>query len=216
MSFGKEIDIIQKFEKKYAKIELMICTTYGNFLYLCNRKRKHKTKNVIIMKRIILLSLMALMTIASFGRKRVENVTVVADTIFYAENMSNVASAEQASYYRLLMTTGTGLNKQDVFKDYYVDGNLRAEGGYTFIDLGNDRNTIFNGEVTTYYKNGKEKWHGKYVNGKREGYFTLQLREGGVAVVQFKNGKSVHDFFTVTYKDGTMEKKPLSDIRSLM
>ena len=34
-----------------------------------------------------------------------------------------------------------------------------------------------------YYKNGKEKWHGNYVNGKREGYFTLQLREGGVAVV---------------------------------
>ena len=49
------------------------------------------------MKRIILLSMMALMTIASFGRKHVENVTVVADTIFYAENMSNVASSAQAS-----------------------------------------------------------------------------------------------------------------------
>ena len=168
------------------------------------------------MKRIILLSMMALMTIASFGRKHVENVTVVADTIFYAENMSNVASSAQSSYYRLLMTTGTGLNKKDVFKDYYMNGNLRAEGGYSFIDLGNDRNTIFNGEVTTYYKNGKEKWHGKYVNGKREGYFTLQLREGGVAVVQFKNGKSVHDFFTVTYKDGKMEKKPLSEISAFM
>ena len=168
------------------------------------------------MKRIILLSMMALMTIASFGRKHVENVTVVPDTIFYAENMSNVASSAQASYYRLLMTTGTGLNKKDVFKDYYMNGNLRAEGGYSFVDLGNDRNTIFNGEVTTYYKNGKEKWHGKYVNGKREGYFTLQLREGGVAVVQFKNGKSVHDFFTVTYKDGKMEKKPLSEISAFM
>lgn len=168
------------------------------------------------MKRIILLSMMALMTIASFGRKHVENVTVVADTIFYAENMSNVASSAQASYYRLLMTTGTGLNKKDVFKDYYMNGNLRAEGGYSFVDLGNDRNTIFNGEVTTYYKNGKEKWHGKYVNGKREGYFTLQLREGGVAVVQFQNGKSVHDFFTVTYKDGKMEKKPLSEISAFM
>ena len=168
------------------------------------------------MKRIILLSIMALMTIASFVRKHVETVTVVADTIFYAENMSNVASSAQASYYRLLMTTGTGLNKKDVFKDYYMNGNLRAEGGYSFIDLGNDRNTIFNGEVTTYYKNGKEKWHGKYVNGKREGYFTLQLREGGVAVVQFKNGKSVHDFFTVTYKDGKMEKKPLSEISAFM
>ena len=85
-----------------------------------------------------------------------------------------------------------------------------------FIDLGNDRNTIFEGEVTTYYKNGKEKWNGKYVNGKREGYFTLQLREGGVAVVQFKNGKSVHDYFTVTYPDGNMEKKALSEIKSLM
>lgn len=195
----------------------MIDTTYRKKLYLCSRKRKEfKPKNVLIMKRIILLSMMALMTIASFGRKHVENATVVADTIFYAENMSNVASADQASYYRILMTAGTGLNKQDVFKDYYMNGNLRAEGGYSFIDLGNDRNTVFKGEVTTYYKNGKEKWHGKYVNGKREGYFTLQLREGGVAVVQFKDGKSVHDYFTVTYKDGTMEKKPLSDIRAFM
>ena len=92
---------------------------------------------------------MALMTVATFGRKRIENATVVADTIFYAENMSNVASADQASYYRLLMTTGTGINKKDVFQDFYMNGNLRAEGGYSFIDLGNDRNTIFNGEVTT-------------------------------------------------------------------
>lgn len=109
---------------------------------------------------------MALMTVATFGRKRVENATVVADTIFYAENMKNVASADQASYYRLLMTTGAGINKKDVFQDFYMNGNLRAEGGYSFIDLGNDRNTIFNGEVTTFYKNGKEKWHGKYVTMK--------------------------------------------------
>ena len=168
------------------------------------------------MKRVIFLSVMLMLTIASFGRIHVGKATVVADTIFYAENMSNVASAEQAAYYRILMTTGSGLTKKDVFQDFYMNGNLRAEGGYSFIDLGNDRNTIFNGEVTTYYKNGKEKWHGKYVNGKREGYFTLQLREGGVAVVQFKNGKSVHDFFTVTYKDGKMEKKPLSELRAFM
>lgn len=135
---------------------------------------------------------------------------------FLCRKYENVASADQASYYRLLMTTGAGINKKDVFQDFYMNGNLRAEGGYSFIDLGNDRNTIFNGEVTTYYKNGKEKWHGKYVNGKREGYFTLQLREGGVAVVQFKNGKSIHNYFMITYKDGTTEKKNLSEIQSLM
>ncbi len=168
------------------------------------------------MKRVLLISVMCLLTIASFGRKHVENATVVADTIYYAENMQNVANANQASYYRLLMTTGSGFSKKDVFQDFYMNGKLRAEGGYSFIDLGNDKNTVFNGEVTTYYPNGKEKWHGNYVNGKREGYFTLQLRDGGVAVVQFVNGQSAHDYFTVTKKDGTIEKHNLSEIKYLM
>ena len=168
------------------------------------------------MKRIILFSLMALMTVATFGRKRVENATVVADTIFYAENMKNVASADQASYYRLLMTTGAGINKKDVFQDFYMNGNLRAEGGYSFIDLGNDKNTVLNGEVTTYYVNGKEKLHGNYVNGKRQGYFTLQLRNGGVAVVEYNNGKSKYNYFMVTMPDGTQEKRPLSEIQELL
>ncbi len=168
------------------------------------------------MKRIFLITVMALLTVASFGRKHVENATVVADTIFYAENMMNVATSSQASYYRLLMTQGTGLKKQDVFQDFYMNGNLKAEGGYSFVDLGNDKNTILDGEVTTYYINGKEKWHGSYVNGQRHGYFTLQMRDGSVAVVQFVHGKSVHKYFTVTHQDGTMEKRPVSEIRSLM
>jgi len=159
---------------------------------------------------------MALLTVASFGRKHVENATVVADTIYYAENMMNVQSADQASYYRLLMTIGSGLKKRDVFQDFYMNGNLKAEGGYSFVDLGNDKNTVLNGEVTTYYQNGKEKWHGVYKNGKREGYFTLQMRDGSVAVVQFVNGESAHKFFTVTHRDGRIEKKPISDIKSLL
>jgi hypothetical protein len=76
---------------------------------------------------------MAMLTIASFGRKHVaENAVVVADTIYYAENMMNVASSEQASYYRLLMTQGQGLNKKDVFQDFYMNGALKAEGCLQF------------------------------------------------------------------------------------
>lgn len=168
------------------------------------------------MKRLLLISVMALMCVASFGRKHVENATVASDTIYYAENLMNVPSADQASYYRLLMTAGTGIHKQELFRDFYMNGNLKAEGGYAFIDLGNDANTVYNGELTTYYVNGKEKWHGNYVNGKREGYFTLQMRDGSVAVVQFKNGESVHKYFTVTHPNGTMEKRPLSEIKSLL
>ena len=103
------------------------------------------------MKKIALISMMLLMTVASFGHKRVsDNAVVVADTIYYAADQKSVASADQASYYRLLLTQGTGLNKEDVFKDYYMDGTLKAEGGYSFVDLGNDHNTVLNGDVITY------------------------------------------------------------------
>lgn len=169
------------------------------------------------MKKIILMSAMLLMTIASFGRNHVsENAKVVSDTIFYAANMQCVNNARQAAYYRLLKTQGTGLTKEDVFQDYYMDGKLRAEGGYSFIDLSNDKNTVLNGEVTSYYPNGKEKLHGTYINGMRNGYFTLQLREGGVAVIAYKNGKSAYDHFVVTMQDGSQQKRPLSEIEFLL
>lgn len=165
----------------------------------------------------MILSMMFLAVLSASARKHVsESATVVADTIYYAANQQNVKDRGQAAYYRLLKQDGKGLNKEDVFQDYYMNGNLKAEGGYSFIDLGNDKNTVLNGEVTTYYVNGKEKLHGNYVNGKRQGYFTLQLRNGGVAVVEYSNGKSKYDYFMVTMPDGTQEKRPLSEIHELL
>lgn len=169
------------------------------------------------MKKIFLISMMALMTVASYGHKHVSTDDAIAsDTIYYGANMLNVSNRSEASYYRLLKTRGFGLRKQDVFQDFYLNGNLKAEGGYSFIDLGNDKNTVLSGEVTTYYQNGKEKLHGNYLNGKRDGYFTLQLHDGGVAVVAYINGKSKYDYFTVTHSDGTIEKRPISEIKSLL
>lgn len=169
------------------------------------------------MKKMLLVSAMLLMTVVTFGRNRVsENAKVVADTIYYAADQTSVSNASQAAYYRLLMTQGSGLEKEDVFQDFYMNGNLKAEGGYNFVDLSNDKNTVLNGEVTTYYQNGKEKLHGRYVNGKRNGYFTLQLRDGGVAIVAYDNGKSKYDYFMVTRTDGTQEKRPLNEIQSLL
>lgn len=171
----------------------------------------------IAMKKIILFTVMVLMTVASYGRKHVsENAVVVADTIYYAKDMSNVSDRSDASYYRLLLTKGTGMGKQELFQDFYMNGKLKAEGGYSFVDLGNDRNTVLDGEVTTYYPNGKEKAHGTYKNGKREGYFTVQMRDGGIAVVQFEEGVSKHNYFTVTAPNGDMQRRPLSEIQSLL
>lgn len=56
-------------------------TTYSNYYYLCIRKRYKPLKRSNNETNYI-LSVMMLVTIASFGRKHVENATVVADTIF--------------------------------------------------------------------------------------------------------------------------------------
>ena len=107
------------------------------------------------MKQGLLITVMALFSVVSYARKHVsENATVVADTIYYAADMSRVQNSEQAEYYRLLMQQNKGIGKVDVFQDFYMNGQLKAEGEYSFIDLGNDANTILNGEVTTYYQNG--------------------------------------------------------------
>ncbi|MBM6991946.1 MAG: hypothetical protein I3J02_01555 [Prevotella sp.] len=169
------------------------------------------------MKQFVLISAMLLMTVASFGRKHVsESAIVVADTIYYAADQTSVKNADQASYYRLLLTQNKGKAQESVFTDYYMDGTLKAEGGYTFVDLSNDKNTVLNGDVTTYYVNGKEKLHGKYQNGKRHGYFTLQMRDGSVAVIAYQNGDSKYNYFIVTNKDGKQEKRPITEIRSLL
>jgi len=73
-----------------------------------------------------------------------------------------------------------------------------------------------NPNAVSDYKNGKEKWHGTFKNGKRNGYFTLMMRDGSVAVAEYENGVSKHDYFTVTRTDGTMEKRPLSEIKSFL
>lgn len=43
-----------------------------------------------------------------------------------------------------------------------------------------------------------------------------RLRDGGVAVVAYKNGKSLYDYFVVTMPDGTQSKRSLSEIKSLL
>ena len=42
------------------------------------------------------------------------------------------------------------------------------------------------------------------------------IRDGGVAVVAYDNGKSRFDYFMVTMPDGSQQKRPLSDIKKLL
>lgn len=160
---------------------------------------------------------MAMLTAATYAHKRIENAVPVSnDTIYYSIDKMRVDDKSQAAYGRLLLTVGTGAQKRDVFRDYYPNGTLKIEGGYSFIDLSNDNNTKLEGDVTAYYPNGKEKWQGSFVNGMANGYFTMMMRDGSIATAQFVNGKSKLDYFVVTAPDGTMTKRDVKDLQSFL
>lgn len=168
------------------------------------------------MKKYLLISIMSLMTLASFGRES-EAITIVSeDTLYYNQDLISVEQSEDAAYYRLMGTQGNGFDKREVFCDYYLNGKMKQRAGYKFLDMENDKNTVLDGEVVTYYKNGKEKWRCNYVNGKRNGYFTVQMRDGGIGVVEYVNGVSKLNYMMITHPDGTMEKRPFSKCKGLL
>jgi antitoxin component YwqK of YwqJK toxin-antitoxin module len=90
------------------------------------------------------------------------------------------------------------------------------EGGYNFVDLCNDKNTVLDGLVVTYYPNGKQKWQCNYKNGKRQGYLTLLLRDGSVVVAQYDDGELVHNYLMVTHSNGQMEKVSVKEYAHLL
>lgn len=168
------------------------------------------------MKKILIMVMAVMVSTISFARKGAVVYSVSNDTIFYNHEMKAVTNGSQASYYRILAKEDYKGARRDIFEDYYLNGQKRCEGGYAFIDLANDANTILDGMVITYYPNGKEKWRCNYKNGKRDGYLTLQMRDGSIAVVEYVDGISKYGYAAVTSPDGSIAKRSLSTLKKLL
>lgn len=168
------------------------------------------------MKKILLIAIALVCCTAAQARKGAVVYSVSQDTIFYNHEMKAVSNMTENGYYRILAKENYKGASRDIFEDYYPNGQKRCEGGYKFLDLGNDANTVLDGTVITYYPNGMEKWRCNYKNGKRNGYLTLQMRDGSVATVEYNNGESVYDFATVTRPDGTMQRHSLRSLKALL
>ena len=168
------------------------------------------------MKKFFFAAFVCLISATSFAREGVTTTVVSRDTIFYNQALRSVKSSDNVAYYRLLAKESYKGVERDIFQDFYPDGQKRLEGGYSFLDLGNDANTVLDGHVTAYYPNGMEKWHCNYKDGKREGYLTLHLRDGSIGVVAYREGKSRFDYMTITHPDGRMEKVGLKHYSSLI
>lgn len=168
------------------------------------------------MKKILFMVMAVMVSTATFARKGAVVYSVSNDTIFYNHEMKAVANGAEATYYRILAKEDFKGTQRDIFEDYYLNGQKRCEGGYAFIDLANDANTVLDGTVITYYPNGKEKWRCNYKDGKRNGYLTLQMRDGSIAVVEYVDGESKYDYATITSPDGNIQKRSLGSLKQLL
>ena len=159
---------------------------------------------------------------------------VKTDTLYYDKNWKGVESGVFATYYRVIACPDSTQTRRQ-FRDYYMTGELQAEGGYIRIDRDDDSRSVFDGEWTKYYKSGKVEQKGTRVNGKQEGEY-VQYDEDGLVLLhvyfkndelhgictkftedgqciqtEYANGKPVHDYCVVSNRDGLCSKVGLED-----
>lgn len=158
------------------------------------------------MKRFFLIAVLTYVFV-SFSYSQ----SVKLDTIYYDKDWKGVSSAAFATYYRVIEVKDNP-NVRGSLRDYFITGELQAEGGYLSIDRNDDKNSVFDGEITMYYKNGLVQSHVTKRNGKAEGIYT-EFNEIGDLCMQMEmhNDEPVYDYYVISNKDGYSSKIRISD-----
>lgn len=160
---------------------------------------------------------------------------VKLDTIYYDKNWKGVEIKEFATYYRVAAKAKDD-NFRKQFRDFYMSGELRAEGDYISINKYDDKKSKFDGELVTYYKSGNIDEKLNFEDGKLEGEYIKYDTDGSVLVhsfyrndrlngthavysengtvcvkTEYSDGKPVNDYYTISSSTGYTSKMRLSD-----
>ncbi len=123
------------------------------------------------------------------------------DTLYYNRNWKVTPNKAFANYYRLALYPADTTAAKD-FRTYYMTGELQGEGNFVTLDKADDAKSVFDGAVTTYFKNGKPEEQKTYVAGKLDNEYTSYYENGNVREHYFlTNGKKTHVFASFT-EDG--------------
>lgn len=164
---------------------------------------------------------------------KAQSNTPKIDTIYYDKNWQVVATKHFADYYRLAMQENDSYIR---CRDFYITGELQADGMCSKLGNLSDSETIWNGKVTTYgkngnvlscmtysdgvlngecveyYKNGLIKWHAPFINGKMSGEYLTFNEEGTKCKrMEMLNGEPCKDYYEFIEQNGSYGKFRLSD-----
>lgn len=181
-------------------------------------------KNILILIALLCLSNTV---IAQISKDKI-------DTIYYNNDRKVVNNKAFADYYRIAYYPADS-TQQHLFRDFYMNGDLKSSGCFEKIDSLDDKNTIFVGACTTYFKNGNEnsvvhyengilngdykeydenglvKQAGCYLNGKRTGLLTQFQNDGQYTQIEYINGIPKYDYYVLCDNNGFMVKRRISD-----
>lgn len=150
------------------------------------------------MKTILISAFLCLITAVSAGAQ------AKTDTLYYDKNWKGVESMDFATYYRIIpKSSDSQFGKR--FRTFYITGEVQAEGQYVSIDKYNDKKSVFDDEVVTYYKSGNVESKSNYEAGKLEGE-REEYTEDGVfcSKYEYKGGNLVNDYYVVERTDNMM------------
>ncbi len=160
------------------------------------------------------------------------------DTIYYDKDWKGVSNRTFADFYRIAIYPENEYYKKR-FRDYFISGELQAQGGFISIDKFDDSKSVFDGETITYFKNGKVHYKNHYSNGKRNGehseyseeglvvrkmnfvndelsgLYTEFLENGAFVQAEYINGKPKYEYYVMSNQNGQIVKIRYSDNQPL-
>lgn len=156
------------------------------------------------MKKLICMLTLVLVSTLAFGQKE-------TDTLYYDKDWKGIEGKAFATYYRVIPVSQDS-NIRKPLRDYYITGELQAEGYYLTIDKHDDSKSIFEGEQITYFKNGLISSKLNFNQGKINGLFTSFSEDGNQCFQQeYKDGEPLYDWYIVSDKNGSYSKIRTSD-----
>ena len=148
------------------------------------------------MKNIFASLACLLLSFSAFGQ------FVKIDTLYYDKDWKGVPIKELADYYRVAFYP-TDSQQPKRFRDYYITGELAGDGTFISIDKNDASESVYDGEINAYYKNGKLLRCYHYTKGIEDGTLT-DYYENGLVSSEITMNEGVPDgLFTQFLEDGT-------------
>lgn len=156
------------------------------------------------------------------------------DTLYYNRSGSVVPSPAFAEYYRIALYPADSAGSK-MFRDFYISGELRTEGHFQTIDTLDDRRTVFDGKIVSYFKNGRIseksyysggllegeylqydengmlKTRASYARGELSGTYETYGEDGSYLKMEYQTGKPIHDYYLLADGEGHSFKVRIAD-----